>query len=87
MTRALVAFGLMILIAAGGAYALTSIDRDKGDSLKPETAKVLAITPEAALAPSQFSEEAPKFNAQPPTVRDLPDVYFPTNPPRPASAP
>ena len=59
MNRALIAFGLIVLIAAGGAFALRSVDKDNRASSKAEPAKVLTITPEAALAPAQTGDEIP----------------------------
>ena len=85
------ALAAVIVIAVGGGYALMSIDRGADETTK--VPKVVLPAEEAhqletKLPPpgddSIFKTSMPstKFDTPPPTIPDMPDVLFPTAPPK-----
>lgn len=90
--QGLIALGVLILIATGGALALKSIDQNKGESLLaiPVKEPLPSAEDAAAILPAPRVEDTtlpPTFDAPPP--QDCPpssEVYL-TLPPRPMKGP
>lgn len=87
--HALIAFGAVVIIAAVGAYALQSIDKDKGEpsavafGKTPATISVqqAETPPTPRVAENNPPPPAPNFEAQQPVPSVLCGTYL-TVPPR-----
>lgn len=93
--QSLIALAAVVLMAAFGAYALSSTGKRNESPVVAQPTKPPALTPEEAKSVISVqvlpedktlkSEEPPppNFDAPAPVYKDWPSTYFPTDPIRP----
>jgi hypothetical protein len=88
--HALIAFGVVVFIGAGGSYLLASIDRRAAETVvvpkvqAPQQSEEVAVTDLPPPGPDSIFQEPkpePKFEVPPPAVPDACDLLL-TLPPK-----